>query len=207
MRKGLIFILSAPAGTGKNTLVNRLITSDPLLVEALSATTRLPRQGERSGHHYTFLTQTAFQKSIANGEFLEHSEHFGARYGTPRAEVEHHLAAGKDVILVIDTKGAKKLREQSSFKGVTIFLAPPSWETLRERLRMRGTEEEEEMAPRLTKAKEELEEAQEYDYFVVNQELGETEKVLQAIIEAERHRIRAPLPAIPENSIENKEDK
>lgn len=185
-QSGRLFILSAPAGTGKNTLITRLCNEFPNLVESTSCTTRQPRRGESEGEHYHFVSEKTFLQKIAEGAFLEHVELFGSRYGTLRETIERDLAKSLCVILVIDTQGALQLKEK--IDATTIFLAPPSLEELRLRLERRKSEDPKEIEERLKRAAEEIKLAGHYDYYVINDEMDEAYEVLRAIFIAEQHR-------------------
>lgn len=178
--KGKLFILSAPAGTGKTSLMARLVKEVPDTVQSLSYTTRLPREGEVEGDHYRFVTKKVFDEMIERGEFLEHVVLFGESYGTSRRAIEEKLKAGKNIILVIDTQGASHLR--GKIQATTIFVSPPSLEALRERLRSRKTETDQKIEERLKVAVEELKRKDEYDYQVVNDDFEEALEELKKII-------------------------
>ncbi|MEL4105931.1 guanylate kinase [Oscillospiraceae bacterium WX1] len=166
-RRGRLFIISAPSGTGKSTVIARLMQMNQELVFSVSATTRPPRQGEADGISYRFLTREAFEDCIRTGDFLEYAEYVGSYYGTPKKAVLDHLAAGEDVILDIDVVGCKQVKAAMP-EAVTIFIVPPSMEELERRLRSRGTDDEEKLAGRLLRARSELLEKDGYDYVVVN---------------------------------------
>lgn len=190
---GLLFIVSAPAGTGKSTLVQRLLEEFPkALAKSISYTTRQPRSGERAGEDYHFITEATFHKKVETGDFLEYEQLFGAYYGTGKREVDDLLAAGKEVILVIDVKGAATLRALPFYRGrlVSLFLAPPSLGELRRRLEGRGSEKGAEREARLSLAEEELRAASQYDYLVVNDDLEVTYQIMRSICIAEKHKRR-----------------
>lgn len=189
-RPGRLFVLSAPSGSGKTTVLARLMEGKRPIVRSVSVTTRLPRRGERDGRDYFFLTQAEFEQGIRRGEFLEHARVLGYRYGTPRAAVERHLRAGKDVVLCIDIQGARQIR-RSGLPATTVFLVPPSLKVLQERLRRRGTEGPAQMRARLRLARRELREVGRYDYAVVNDRLEEAVEAVRTILRAERFRVRA----------------
>lgn len=186
-KKGILFVISAPAGTGKTTLVTRLIKENPLVVQSLSRTTRAPREDEVNGEHYQFLSVQEFKAKRDKGEFLEYVKLYGDYYGTSKLWVNEHLASGKHVILVIDTQGAMQLK--GKVPAVFIFIAPPSMEALRERLLKRRTESDEVIERRLIWAKEEMEAIKEYNYEIINDDLDEAYDVLTSIIVAEEHKI------------------
>lgn len=187
MAKGFLFILSAPAGTGKTTLVEMLTKEFPNVVASVSFTTRQPRPNEVEGVHYHFISKEEFLQRIADGEFLEHVELYGDYYGTSRLWVESQLVQGKHVILVIDTQGAELLK---SSKAITIFIAPPSIEELERRLRLRQTETKETIEKRLLWAKKEMDAQKNYDYLIINDDLANAYQALRSILIAEEHRIR-----------------
>jgi guanylate kinase len=188
--KGLVFVISAPAGTGKTTLVRMLTGEFPeAVVESVSFTTRSIRPGEVSGRDYYFVSAEEFAQKKAAGEFLENATVFGHEYGTSKHEVLQEQKKGKHVALVIDTQGALKLKEQQ-FPAIFIFLAPPSVEELRERLFKRKRESKEHIEERLNFAAWEMEKAQQYDYRIVNDSLPSAYDVLRSIFIAEEHKIR-----------------
>lgn len=175
-------MVSGPAGVGKGTLVSRVREARPSIGLTVSATTRDPRPGEVEGVSYYFLSDAEFDERVANGEFLEWAQVHDHRYGTLRSEVSRCLDRGDSVILEIDVQGGENVRR--SFPDVVrIFVEPPSWETLVERLRGRGTESEESLMLRLTTARGELEKAHTYDVRIVNDDLGEATEELMRTIE------------------------
>lgn len=184
MEKGTLFIISAPAGTGKTTLVQRLTQEVPHIVRNISYTTRAPRGNEVNGQDYHFVSHQEFHKMVQKEAFLEYEEVFSHFYGTAKKTVESLLEKGLDTILVIDTKGALKIKPH--IKNVSIFLTPPSIDQLEERLRNRNTETEQAITERLAKAHEELEAMKQYDYHLVNEDLETTYQSLKAIFVAER---------------------
>jgi guanylate kinase len=188
LKNGLIFVLSAPAGTGKTTLVSMLTHEFSNIVASVSYTTRQPRAGEQEGVHYHFITETEFARREIEGEFLEHVELYGNRYGTSKAWIDGRLAQGQHVFLVIDTQGALFLKDK--LEAVYIFVQPPSFEELERRLQARKTEPSEEMNRRLQQAKKEMEIGMTYDYSIVNDSLEIAYQVLRSIVIAEEHRIR-----------------
>lgn len=188
-KQGILFVLSAPAGTGKSTLVEMLLKEFPdVLAESCSCTTRTPRPGEIAMRHYEFISSLEFEKKIEEGAFLEYAKVFGNYYGTPKQEIEKLLAEGKHAILVIDTQGAIQIR--GKVPAVFIFISPPSFEELRNRLFKRRTESEEKIQERLLWAKQELALAHHYDYQIVNDNLEITYQILRSIFIAEEHKRR-----------------
>ncbi|NWF92035.1 MAG: guanylate kinase [Syntrophaceae bacterium] len=185
--RGLIFVISAPSGTGKTTLVRAVLAELPGLDFSVSYTTRPPRANEQEGEDYHFVTPALFQKMIERGEFLEWAEVLGNRYGTPLVNVDHLAAKGIDLILDIDTQGAKKVLEKLN-QAVLIYILPPSLDSLRERLVRRGLDSTEMVEMRLASAKKDMEEARWYHYLIVNERIEEAVEKLKAIIIAERCR-------------------
>jgi guanylate kinase len=188
LEKGLLFILSAPAGTGKTTLVQLLTRDFPNVVASISYTTRQPRPGEVNGVHYYFITKEEFEHRLKAEEFLEWVELYGDYYGTSRLWVEGQLTQKKHVFLVIDTQGAALLKDK--IEAVSIFVAPPSVAELERRLRLRQTETNEVIEKRLKWARKELEAQNQYDYLIINDDLSQAYQALRSILVAEEHRIR-----------------
>lgn len=188
VKKGLLFILSAPAGTGKTTIVERLTNEFACVVKNTSYTTRKPRSGEVPGTHYHFINKEQFDQKVAANDFLEYVKLYDDYYGTSRQWVEQQLESGHHVFLIIDTQGAKQLREKVD--ATFIFLKPPSFEELERRLRARNTEPEAMLETRLKWAKKELDEEKFYDYQIVNDNIDIAYHVLKSIVIAEEHRIR-----------------
>jgi len=183
-----VFILSAPAGTGKTTLVKRLLEEFPHLSRSISCTTRPPRPGELHGKDYFFLTFEEFKKKQERGDFLEYAHHFGYDYGTLKETIIQEQGLGRPVILIIDTCGVKTLRD-ALFPGVFIFMLPPSMGELHKRLLERNTEEREGREKRLIKAQEEMQQIFMYDYCFVNESLEDAYHILRSIFIAEMHRV------------------
>lgn len=184
---GIAFIVSAPSGTGKTTLVRKLTDHYPCIVQSISYTTREPREGEVPGKDYHFISLAAFKKMQENNEFLNYTTLFGHHYGTSRSWVESNLERGKHVVLVIDTQGGLKLKSEG-FKAVTIFLKPPSDDELRRRLDGRLSETSSTLNERLDRVKRELKEGETYDYTIINDMLEVAYEVLKSIIIAEEHK-------------------
>lgn len=188
---GLVFIVSAPAGTGKTTLVEMLMKEFPnQIVANISYTTRQPRKGEVSGVHYHFISEKEFEDKISQGDFLEYVNLHGNYYGTSRQKVNEQQKQGKNVILVIDTQGGLKLK--GKFDAKYIFIQPPSpaLEVLKNRLIARNTEKPEIIEKRLSIAEREIKDGQQYDYQVINDDLTNAYQVLRSIVIAETHRIQ-----------------
>lgn len=186
LKRGLPFILSAPAGTGKTTLINKLQKEFEVVKQSVSYTTRAPRRGEMEGVHYHFIDKKVFEEKIAAGDFLEWVELYGDYYGTSRQSVEDELEKGHHVFLVIDTQGALKLMD--SWPATTIFVSPPSLEVLRYRLSKRKTETLSRIEERLKIANKELEASKNYDYQIVNDDLQTAYQTLKSIVIAEEHK-------------------
>lgn len=192
-RRGLLFIVSAPSGTGKTTLVEKLVQVLPNLRMSRSYTSRAARDGERNGVDYNFIGREDFQRRINASEFLEWADVFGNYYGTAFADVERMLGAGQDVVLVIDVQGARQVKARG-VDHTAIFVMPPSFEALEQRLRGRSKDSEEQMQRRLDTARSEASSYIDYDYVVVNDELETTVVRLQEIIAAERSRMHRMKP-------------
>ena len=186
---GLLFIVSAPSGTGKTTVVERLVERTPNLAMSRSYTSRAMRPGEKDGVDYTFVARQRFESMIAASEFLEWADVFGNLYGTCAADTERHLASGVDLVLVIDVQGARKVRA-CGITATTVFVMPPSFDVLERRLRGRSKDPEPEIQRRLAVAREEVAAFSEYDYLVVNDELEGAVTRLQGIVIAERARLQ-----------------
>ena len=183
----LIIIISAPSGSGKTTVVERLLAELPRVKRSISCTTRPPRQGEQEGRDYFFVSEGDFRRKIENGEFLEWEETFGNFYGTPLEQFTGAMENGQDLILSIDVKGARQVKEK--FPGaISVFIMPPSTEELESRLRKRNTDRKDQVDLRLKEARRELEAADEYDYLVVNDDLDGAVTELKSVLEAERQK-------------------
>jgi guanylate kinase len=185
--RGRLFIVSAPSGTGKTTLVERLAHVVPGLVLSRSFTSRAPRAGEADGVDYNFISRDRFESMIASGDFLEHADVFGNYYGTSASETERVLAEGRDMVLVIDVQGARQVRLRG-FDSVGVFVLPPSFGVLEERLRKRSKDSEAAIARRLEVARSEVAAVAEYDYVVINDEVEPAVGRLCCIVQAERAR-------------------
>ena len=185
MRRGLLFIVSAPSGTGKTTLVERLVRYVPGLVRSRSYTSRPPRPGEQDGVDYNFVDAERFASMAAAGGFLECAEVFGQRYGTSAADTERHRQAGRDVVLVIDVQGAQQIRERG-VDATSIFVLPPSYGDLEQRLGRRGKADPAQLGHRLAAARREVAASNRYDYLVVNDDIDRCVAQLRSIVVAER---------------------
>ena len=185
-----MFIVSAPSGTGKTTLVERLVQLVPALRMSRSYTSRAARAGERDGVDYNFVSREQFEAMIEESAFLEWADVFGNFYGTCAADTEAVLADGEDVVLVIDVQGARQVRTRG-IETVGIFVLPPSAAILEQRLRGRSKDTEEQVCRRLEKACEEVTEFEQYEYVVINDELDAAVDRLRAIVLAERARVKS----------------
>ncbi len=184
MAKGKTFIISGPSGVGKSTVLKSLFEGRDDLYFSVSATTREPRQGEEDGVHYHFISVERFQEMIESDAFLEYAEYVGNFYGTPKKFVDKAMESGKDVILDIEVQGAIQVCNKRP-DTVRIFIAPPSWDELERRLKSRGTDSEEKIQKRLVRAKAELQTADVYDYFVINDSVEQAVREINAIMLAE----------------------
>jgi guanylate kinase len=194
---GILFVVSAPSGGGKTTILKKVMAELPGLVFSVSCTTRAPRPGERDGRDYHFISREAFAeiRSRHPSGFLEWAEVHGNLYGTGREQVERLLGAGKDVVLDIDVQGAMQVRKTSA--PVLIFIAPPSPAELEARLRKRGTESGSAIGLRLENARREMQFMDQYDYLIINDRLTDAVDCLRAIVVAERCRRRRSLSGLP----------
>jgi len=184
---GLIFVISAPSGTGKTTLVREVMQRLPGLKFSVSFSTRLPRPNEKEGEDYHFVSHSVFQRMVDKNEFLEWAEVLGNRYGTPRPDLKKMELEGIDLILDIDTQGAKKVMKEVG-QSVSIYLLPPSLKVLRERLINRGGDSLEMVKFRLSNAGRDMEEAYRYHYVITNDKMEDAIEKLKSIIIAERCR-------------------
>lgn len=178
MKKGILFVISGPAGTGKGTVIKHLLETGEFFY-SVSATTRAPRRGEEDGVNYFFISREQFEEKIAREEMLEYAEYVGNLYGTPKDAVERALESGKNVILEIETAGAMQIREKMP-DAVLIIILPPDLETLEARLTGRGTEAPDVIKKRMEKAKKEISLLKNYDYAVINEE-NKSEKAAEEI--------------------------
>jgi len=185
MATGTIYIVTAPSGAGKTTLVAKLLAVDPLVQLSVSFTTRAPREGEQEGKHYHFVDRDTFLQMAARSEFLESAEVYGNYYGTSQVWINEQLALGRDILLEIDWQGARQVRKIFP-DAIGIFILPPSLETLRERLVGRGKDSAEVIARRLEHAREDIDHVDEFDYIIVNQDLVEATEDLVSVLRAQR---------------------
>jgi guanylate kinase len=188
--RGRLYVVSAPSGTGKTTVVERLVQRMPDLALSRSYTSRVARPGESDGVDYNFVTRTRFEQMVHADEFLEWAEVFGNLYGTCATDVERHIAEGRDMVLVIDVQGARQVRQRYK-DTVGVFVLPPSFDVLEQRLRGRSKDPEEAMQRRLRTARNEVAAFIEYDYVIVNDELDACVERLRGIVLAERARLRS----------------
>ena len=183
--RGTLFIVAAPSGAGKSSLVNAVLAKEPGIALSISFTSRAPRPGERHAQHYHFVSKEEFVAMVANGDFFEHAQVHGDYKGTARQSVEPQLAAGKDVLLEIDWQGARQVREKMP-DCLSVFILPPSKDALETRMRNRGQDSEETIARRLAAAREEMSHYDEFDYVIVNEHFDAAAAELRAIFVAQR---------------------
>jgi guanylate kinase len=185
--EGTLFIISSPSGAGKTSVSTRVLNNDPRVTFSISATTRIPRDGEVDGREYFFKTNEQFDAMVRAGEMLEHADVFGNKYGTPKLPVENALSKGFDVLFDVDWQGGIKIRNSHLRKFVvSIFILPPSIKELESRLVLRGKDTSEIVKSRMMKSKEEISHWSEYDYILVNTDLTIVHADISSIIRAER---------------------
>jgi guanylate kinase len=184
-RKGRLFVITAPSGAGKTSLIDALVRDDPSLKLSISYTTRAPRPGEKNGVDYHFVDEPTFLAMRSRGDFLESAEVHGHRYGTSKRVITEALAKGEDLILEIDWQGARQVRAIYP-DCVGIFILPPSIEELERRMRARGQDSDEVMRRRLENAKGEMDHAGEFDYAIINKDFDTARRKLAEVIRAER---------------------
>ena len=185
--EGLLYVVSAPSGAGKTTLLKRVMGYFPNIKFSISYTTRSPRPGERDGKDYHFISPQRFQQMVKEKAFAEWAEVLGNRYGTPLDSIREIRSQGIDLMLDIDSQGARQIKERFN-GGVFIFILPPSLEALKQRLKARGGDEQEVIEFRVAKARDEMKQALWYNYFVINDNFEEAVEQLKSIIIAERCR-------------------
>jgi guanylate kinase len=195
--KGLLFIVCAPSGAGKSSLIEALLKEDAALTLSVSYTTRAPRPGEQPGREYFFVDEQAFLAMLERGEFLESALVHGNRYGTSHQVIRDTLERGRDLLLEIDWQGAQQVRRLIE-GAIGIFILPPSLEELAHRLRGRGKDSEEVIRRRLANAHEEMEHVAEFEYAIINKDFDEARRDLAAVIRAERARCARQLDRHPE---------
>jgi guanylate kinase len=182
---GLLFVVTAPSGAGKSSLIDALLKEDPRLKLSVSYTTRAPRPGEQNGREYHFVDEKTFLGMLERGEFFESAEVHGNRYGTSQAVIREALARGQDLVLEIDWQGAEQVRRL--LPGcIGVFIRPPSVAELERRMRARGQDTDEVIRRRLASAEEEMSHAPEFDYVIINKDFDDAKQDLQAIIRVER---------------------
>ena len=182
---GLLFVITAPSGAGKSSLIDALLKDDPHLRLSVSYTTRAPRPGELNGREYHFVDKKTFLAMLERGEFLESAEVHGNHYGTSQAVIREALARGQDLMLEIDWQGAQQVRRLYP-ACVGVFILPPSVAELERRMRARGQDSDEVIRRRMSSAEEEISHAPEFNYAIINKDFDEAKRDLQAIIRVER---------------------
>jgi guanylate kinase len=195
LANGILFVISAPSGTGKSTVARELIARVEELDFSVSYTTRPRRDGEQEGCDYHFVVRTEFESMIEAGAFVEWADVFGHLYGTSRAATRAVLESGRHLLLDIDVQGARQVRE-SDHPSVSIMLLPPDFPTLERRLRSRGSESDEQRSQRLARARPEAEDYRFFDYVVINEELAGTVQQLETIVRAEPCRTARQRPRV-----------
>jgi len=188
--RGTLYIVAAPSGAGKSSLVNAVLSRESGIVLSISFTSRKARPGERHAQHYHFISKEEFEAMIANGDFFEHALVHGDYKGTAKQSVEPQLASGKDVLLEIDWQGARQVREKLP-DAISIFILPPSKDALETRMRNRGQDSEEVISQRLANAREEMSHYNEFDFVIVNEHFDAAVSELRAIFQAQRLKCEA----------------
>jgi len=189
MTGGRIIVVSAPSGSGKGTVIGRLLSLRPDITVSVSYTSRPPREGEIDGTHYYFVSKDCFREMINKGEFVEWDQYQGDYYGTSKTKIEQKLADQKDVFFDITIKGAYAIRAHYP-EAALVFLLPPSFAELERRLRNRGTETERKIRGRMAEARREIKSLCDFDYYIVNNDVTESARMLEAIHSAEKCRMR-----------------
>nr|WP_245575015.1 guanylate kinase [Chitinilyticum litopenaei] len=190
MAKGNLYVVTAPSGAGKTTLVKALLAADPHIQLSVSYTTRAPREGEVNGRDYHFVERAEFERMINAGDFLEHAEVYGNYYGTSQSWINGVMAEGRDILLEIDWQGAQQVRRLHP-AVIGIFVLPPSLDVLEGRLRGRGKDSDEVIARRMAVAREEISHVDEADYVIINEHVDEAVRDIVAVVRAERLRLAA----------------
>jgi guanylate kinase len=193
--RGKLFVVAAPSGAGKTSLVRALLKRQPNLHFSISYTTRTQRESEREGYDYFFVTKDRFEQLVAQNAFLEHMQVFGNFYGTPRAQVEGHLSSGRNVLLEIDWQGARKISETMPERQ-SIFILPPSRDALEQRLRSRATDSDEVIARRLADSLADLSHWNEFEYAIVNDDFERATSDLEAIVLGRGEHLRRDRPPV-----------
>lgn len=191
-KNGSLFIVTAPSGAGKTSMVRKLLDTDAGVVLSVSYTTRAMRPGEVDGVHYHFVSEDVFVKMLADGDFLESAEVHGSRYGTSQTQVESVLAQGRDLVLEIDWQGAAQVRSLYA-NAIGVFILPPSIEELERRLHTRAQDSAAVIARRVAAAREEISHVGEFDYVIINDQFEQAFQDLQAIIKTQRLRVEKQL--------------
>ena len=187
VRKGAMFIIEAPSGTGKGTVIKEILKADDNLKFSVSVTTRKPREGEKEGVDYYYITDEKYDELLAQDAFYEYvNSQYGSRYGTLRSEVDSFINVGQDVLFDMDWAGARQMRKKAGDDVVTIYLLPPSVKELRKRLEGRGTDSKEVIEKRMSIILDKISHWDEFDYIIVNANLQETVTKIQKIISGER---------------------
>jgi guanylate kinase len=186
--RGILFVVSSPSGGGKGTLIQRVLRKVPNLSYSVSFTTRAPRNGEQNGREYFFVTRAEFERMEAANEFLEWAQVHSKLYGTSRKQVEREISAGRDIILEVDVQGAASVRSLLA-DSVSIFILPPSFDVLKQRLQARGTDSQEELDLRLRNAPIELKDYSAFEYVILNDNIDRAANQMAAIVHAERARL------------------
>ncbi|OJW51033.1 MAG: guanylate kinase [Alphaproteobacteria bacterium 41-28] len=185
-RRGFMLVLSSPSGVGKTTITRHVLDLETELELSISVTTRPKRDSEKEGKDYYFVDESTFSQMVQKKQFLEHAHVYGYHYGTPIASIQNLLAAGKDVLFDIDWQGTQQLKQISMNDLVSVFLLPPTMETLETRLRYRGEDSEEVIHMRMSKSAAEISHWAEYDYIIINHTLPESIQEVRSILQAER---------------------
>ncbi|MCL2077481.1 MAG: guanylate kinase [Oscillospiraceae bacterium] len=195
MKKGLLIVVSAPAGCGKDTILECAFNVCPHLHYSVSATTRTIREGEQEGVHYFFKSIEEFKKMIKTGELLEYTQYAGNYYGTPKAYIPSMLESGKDVVMKIEVDGASNIKKLFP-SCVLVFILPPSFEELERRLQKRGTEDAKTIKTRVDIARIEMSFVKNYDYVIINEKLEEAVKDFAAIVKSEKLSVKRGFPTV-----------
>lgn len=197
LQKGHLFVITAPSGTGKSTIIEMVRGNLGEVYYSISHTTRAPREGEVNGVHYHFVSRQAFEKMIQAGEFIEWAVVYDQLYGTSTSAVESALSSGKDILLDLDIQGALEVKRQFS-ESTLIFIFPPSLEVLKERLQSRSMHDDTNIELRMKRAEEEISKCKDYDFLIVNNALEQSVKEVEAIIISQRARTKRRLPFFQE---------